>query len=350
MAWSMSPPDLPSYRTGDAHVDQLIADVASLAERPEDVGLVFEMLTSGYRMAVEGLDRGELKLVNTALKEIRYAFGLFEHYTHKHKCTIFGSARTKPGEPTYTCAHDFGAAMAARGWMIMTGAGPGIMQAGIEGAGADNSFGINIVLPFEANASSVIAGDPKLINFRYFFTRKLTFMKESHGFVLLPGGFGTMDECFELLTLIQTGKHPLNPVVLLDAPGETYWSTWKDFVEVELLDNGLISASDLDLVKLTDSVDDAVDEICSFYRTYHSQRYVGQRLIIRLNNDIDDALLAALNAEFSDILDQGTIERVQPTDVEVEDHDVVHLPRLGLYFDKASYSRLRQLIDRVNGR
>ncbi len=216
--------------------------------------------------------------------------------------------------------------------MVMTGAGPGIMQAGIEGAGAENSFGINIVLPFEADAASVIAGDPKLINFRYFFTRKLAFMKESHGFALLPGGFGTMDESFELLTLMQTGKQPIAPIVLLDPPGGTYWDTWQDFVERELLDNRLISPADMSLVSLTDSVEDAVDEICGFYAVYHSARYVGQRLILRLSEDIDDDVLAELDREFADIVVKGGIERVDATESEVDDHDNVDLPPVGPLF------------------
>ena len=342
--------DLPNYRTGVDQIDAALYEAAEAVGRPEETSLLFEMLASAYRMGAEGLDRGELKLVSSALKEIRYSFGLFDQYRGVHKVSIFGSARTKPGEAAYRCAVDMGAAMADRDWMVMTGAGPGIMQAGIEGAGPENSFGINIVLPFEADAASVIADDPKLINFRYFFTRKLAFMKESHAFVLLPGGFGTMDESFELLTLMQTGKQPIMPVVLLDPPGETYWATWRDFVEVELLDNGLISPADMSLVMLTDSVDEAVDEICGFYTTYHSMRYVGQRLILRLSDDIDDPMLASLNEEFGDIVVKGGIERAGATDSEIEDHDHVDLPRLALYFDKASYSRLRVLINRINGR
>lgn len=339
-----------SYRTGDDEVDATIDEVVARLGRPDEHEIIAEMLTSTYRMAAEGFDRGELKLVNSALKELRYAIGLFEPYQGIPKVSIFGSARTTSKEPAYECARDLGAAMAQRDWMVMTGAGPGIMQAGIEGAGARNSFGINIVLPFEADASPVIAGDPKLINFRYFFTRKLTFMKESHAFALLPGGFGTMDESFELLTLMQTGKQPLAPVVLLDPPGETYWATWQDFVERELLANGLISAADLSLVMLTDSVDRAVDEICSFYTTYHSMRYVGKRLILRLSAEIGNDDLADINREFADIVVNGRIEKTSATDAEVEDDDWVDLPRLAMHFNRASFSRLRTLIDRLNGR
>ena len=339
-----------NYRTGDAEVDAAIAALVDRLGREDDRALLFEMLVSAYRMGSEGFDRGELKLVNSALKEIRYAFGLFEPYHEARKLSIFGSARIQSHDAIYQCAHDLGEAMAARDWMIMTGAGPGIMQAGIEGAGAANSFGINIMLPFEPEAAPIIAGDPKLINFRYFFTRKLTFMKESHAFALLPGGFGTMDESFELLTLMQTGKQPLTPVVLLDPPGETYWATWLDFVQRELLDNGLIAAADLDLVRLTDSVDDAVEEICGFYTRYHSMRYVGSRLILRLSTDIDEATLTELNQEFADIVVKGDIHRTDPTPSELEDGDAVGLPRLAMHFNRASFSRLRSLIRRINER
>jgi len=341
-------PNHRRYRTGNDEIDQILLAVADAAERPGDAHILYEMLVSAFRMGREGLDRGELKLVNATLKEIRYAFGLFEPFQDRRKCSIFGSARIEPGDPTYQCAVDLGAGLSARDWMVMTGAGPGIMQAGIEGAGVENSFGINIVLPFEAQAASVIANDDKLINFRYFFTRKLVFMKESHGFVLLPGGFGTMDESFELLTLMQTGKHPICPVVLLDAPGETYWPRWYAFVREELLDNGLVSPADLDLVLLTDSVEIAVEEICSFYRRYHSMRMVHGRLVLRLTSDIDDDRLAELDAQFADIRTSGHIERVDASPNELADDDVTDLPRVAFAFDRAGYARLRHLIDAIN--
>jgi uncharacterized protein (TIGR00730 family) len=336
------------YRSGDDEIDGLLAQVAAAAERPDEANLVFEMLVSAFRMGREGLDRGELKLANATMKEIRYAFGLFEPYQHRRKCSIFGSARIGPDDPTYQCAVELGAGLAAREWMVMTGAGPGIMQAGIEGAGVENSFGINIVLPFEADAASVIANDHKLINFRYFFTRKLVFMKESHGFVLLPGGFGTMDESFELLTLMQTGKHPICPVVLLDAPGETYWPRWYEFVREELLDNGLVSPADLDLVKITDSVETAVEEICGFYRRYHSMRSVGGRLVLRTHEAITDERLSDIDAEFADIRIGGRIERVEASNAELDDGDGIDLHRIGFAFDRAGYARLRHLIDAIN--
>jgi hypothetical protein len=340
--------DLPSsYRTGDAELD---AQIAALVDHvaPHEQELVFEMVVSALRLAAEDVDRGELKLVNSAVKELRYSFEVFAPYDGINKCTIFGSARIKRGDPAYESAKDFAARIAGRDWMVITGAGPGIMEAGHEGAGAAKSFGVNIVLPFESGANPVIAGDPKLINFRYFFTRKVMFMKESQAFVLLPGGFGTMDESFELLTLIQTGKSPLAPVVLLDPPGSTYWSHWQRFVEAELRDEGLISADDLCLVKVVDTIDAAVEEVCRFYRTYDSMRLVGNTLVLRVKRAIGDGELAALNDAFDDIVEEGSIERIETTQAEMRDGDKVELHRVGFQFGRHKWSRLRRLIDALN--
>ncbi len=339
---------LPRYRTGDEGLDRAISEIIELSGAADDHDMLFETIVSTLRMGRERVGRGDLKLVNAALKELRYAFLVFEPYRNSKKCTIFGSARTQPSEASYVCARDFGEAMAAQDWMVMTGAGPGIMAAGLEGAGTENSFGINIQLPFESGANEFIAGDPKLINFRYFFTRKLTFMKESHGYALLPGGFGTMDEAFELLTLMQTGKTFLAPVVLLDPPGNSYWDTWKDFVTSELLGQNLISESDLDLVYLTDDVDAGVAEICKFYNSYHSCRYVGNRLIMRLTRELSDNEIADLNNEFGDMLEEGQIERTEVTKSELDDNDSVDLHRLGMRFNRMSHARLRQMVDVIN--
>jgi predicted Rossmann-fold nucleotide-binding protein len=222
------------------------------------------------------------------------------------------------------------------------------MAAGIEGAGAERAFGVNILLPFEASATEHILGDPKLINFRYFFTRKLTFLRESHGFCLFPGGFGTMDEAFELLTLMQTGRTPLAPVVLLEPEGSTYWQSWQQFVNDELAGRGLVSPEDLTLARVCTTVAEARDELCGFYRTFHSQRSVGRRLVLRLRREVGDDELAALDEEFADIVESGHLERVGPTPSEVEDDDQVDLPRLAFRFDRAHFTRLRALIDRLN--
>jgi len=335
------------YRTGDEQLDNEILELVEAVD-PADREFVFEMVVTAIRMGLEDVDRGDLKLVAAAVKELRYSFQVFAPYSDVLKCTIFGSARIEPGDPAYLMAHDFAKAIAAAGWMVITGAGPGIMQAGHEGAGRDRSFGVNIMLPFETDANPVIAGDPKLINFRYFFTRKVIFMKESHGYVLLPGGFGTMDETFELLTLIQTGKTPPAPVVLLDPPGGTYWKKWRRFIESELRDGGLISADDLCLVKLTDSVDEAVAEICNFYDTYHSMRFVGPRLVLRLKRPVGDDELASLNRDFSDIVKSGSIERITATDAEIRDNDEVDRDRIAFRFDRHALARLRRLIDALN--
>lgn len=341
-------PDYPSnYRTGDDAMDDALVELLDDID-PADREFVFELMVSAVRLSREDVDRGELKMMAASVKEFRYSFGVFAPYEGIRKCTVFGSARTKVGDPAYTCAHDFAAAIADREWMVITGAGPGIMEAGHEGAGADKSFGVNIVLPFEADANPVIADDPKLINFKYFFTRKVMFMKESHAFVMLPGGFGTMDEAFELLTLIQTGKSQPAPIVLLDPPGGTYWDLWKTFVEVELRDNGMIAPDDLALVMVTDSIDEAVEEVCRFYRTYHSLRFVGNRLVLRLHREIGDEELARLNADFGHILERGEIERIAATDAEVRDDDQVDLHRIAFRFDRRSWAGVRRLIDALN--
>ncbi|HEX7094615.1 MAG TPA: TIGR00730 family Rossman fold protein [Acidimicrobiales bacterium] len=338
------------YRTGSDELDAAILELIAKAGVDHDADLLFEMLVSALRLAREDVTRGDRKLVNAALKELRYSFQVFAPYRNVRKCSIFGSARTKPDTAIYRAAQEFAARLAAENWMIITGAGPGIMAAGIEGAGAANSFGVNILLPFEQSAHDVIAGDPKLINFRYFFTRKLTFVKESHAFCLCPGGFGTMDEAFEALTLMQTGKAYLAPVILLDEPGGNYWQRWLHFVEEELLADGYISPRDVKLLTIADDPKTAVDAICHFYSTYHSMRWVGSRLILRLQREVSDDELEELNAEFSDIVVSGAITRVPVTEPEAEDNDVVELPRLALRFDRSSYARLRELIDRLNER
>ncbi len=338
----------PRYRTGDATADAALAEVVDALGRPTDADLLFESLVSIVRMGREGADRADLKLVTAALKELRYASLVFGPYRDVRKVSIFGSARTEVDDPTYVLARDFGAAMADASWMVITGAGPGIMAAGIEGAGADMAFGVNILLPFESTATEAILGDPKLINFRYFFTRKLTFLRESDAFALFPGGFGTMDEAFELLTLLQTGRAQLAPVVLVESPKSSYWKSWRQFVLDELARRQLISPEDLGLVKICDSVDEATEEVTTFYSSYHSQRTVGRRLVLRLTREVGDAELARLNRDFADIVVSGAIERTAATPSEVDDGDVVDLPRLALRFDRAHFARLRQLVDALN--
>src|SRR5437764_477583 len=336
---------LPRYRTGDPELDAAIAELVTRAGAVEHVDLVFEMIVSALRMARDAAARGDFKIANSALKEMRSAFHVSPPPRGKRKAGIFGSARTMPEDPLYEQARAFAAAMAERDWMVITGAGPGIMSAGIEGAGTENSFGVNIRLPFEAATSQFIADDPKLINFRYFFTRKLAFIKESHGFVALPGRFGTMDEAFELLTLVQTGKSHPAPVVLLEVPGGTYWASWRRFVEEELMARRLISPDDMDLVLITDEVDHAVRELEGFYSNYHSIRFVDRALVIRMHRLPADEELEGLNEDFADIVTTGRIEATPASSAEIADNDHVELARIRLRFDRTHWARLRKLID-----
>ena len=339
----------PRRRTGDPALDQRLLDL--LRDRvasPEDRDLLFEMLTTVLRMAADGVDRLDLKITNAALKEMRQAFRVFAPFHAVPKVTIFGSARTLPEDPLYTQARDLAAALARAGWMVVTGAGPGIMAAGAQGAGRERSIGVNIRLPFEQDANPFIAADPKLVSMKYFFTRKLMLMKESAGFVVLPGGFGTLDEMFELLTLLQTGKAAPAPIVLLDVPGGTYWEAWAQFIRSELAARGLVDDNDLRLVFMTSDVDAAAAEVLSFYRNYHSIRYVGARLVMRLRARPTDEEVERLNEEFADVCVEGGIEVSGPLPAEVADDDNVELPRLVFAFDRMSHGRLRALIDAVN--
>jgi hypothetical protein len=313
----------------------------------QDVDLILEMFTTVFRIGRDPVTRLERKIMNSALKEMRYAFRVFAPYRHARKASIFGSARVSREMPAYEMAKRFSMEITERGWMVVTGAGPGIMEAGHEGAGGKRSFGVNILLPFEATPNPVIAGDPKLINFKYFFTRKLIFMKESDAFVLLPGGFGTLDEAFELLTLVQTGKSDLNPIVMLDHPGGSYWQTFEIYLREQLLAHGYIDEFDLSLFKRVEDPLDAVKEIETFYRVYHSQRYVGDRLILRLNTLPDRATLEAFSEEFSDIM-EGRIEVAEPAPVELRDNDEPDRPRIAFKFDRMHVGRLRMLVDRLN--
>ena len=335
------------YTTGDPELDARIqALVEEVADKDRD--LVFEMITTAVRLAREESSRLDRKIANSALKEMRYAFRVFAPYRDERKVSIFGSARTQSGDSEYVTAREFARAIAERGWMVVTGAGPGIMEAGQEGAGKARSFGVNIRLPFEAQPNPFIADDPKLINFKYFFTRKLMFIKEGDAFVLLPGGFGTMDEAFELLTLVQTGKSDIHPIVLLDKPGGTYWTHFDMFVRDVLLKQGYVSEEDLCLYKLTDSVDEAVEEIEHFYDNYHSQRVVRGKFVLRLQRVPPPDALKAVSAEFSDITLGGGIEICEPTTEEHRDDDALDKPRVAFAFDRMHYGRLRALIDRLN--
>ncbi len=326
----------------EALVDEALTSRDSKVDREH----VRQLLVSSLRLGREST-AGDLKLVNHALKELRHAFRVFQPYLDVPKVSVFGSARTPEDHPEWKQAHAFAERMVESRWMVITGAGDGIMGAAQGGAGREASFGVNIRLPFEQEANSVIAGDQKLVNFRYFFTRKVTFVKESHAIALFPGGFGTHDEGMEALTLVQTGKSGVVPVVFVDAPGGSYWQDWHHYVKTHLHERGLISDDDLSLFRVTDSLDVASEEILGFYRNYHSSRFVGNRLVIRIRQPLDEEQLTVLKDEFDDVLVGPPPECRGP--LPEEKGEVPELPRLVLGYDRRRVGRLRQMIDRLNG-
>jgi len=306
------------------------------------------MIDSLGELIREGTPVGDLKIANAALAEMTEAFRVFRPYRDIRKITMFGSARTLPDDPVYILARDLAARLAQQDWMVVTGAGPGIMAAGLEGAGREHAFGVNIRLPHEEGANPFIAQDPKLVEMRYFFTRKLMLIKESHAYAILPGGFGTQDEAWELLTLLQTGKAEPAPVVMLETPGGTYWQGWLRFLEEEAIAAGWVSPEDRSLFKVTFTVDEASQEVTGFYRNYHSCRWVGDLLVLRIQTAPDKSELADLNRRFSDIVTRGSIRITAAFPPERSSNDHPELPRLALRFDKWHFARLRQLIDAVN--
>lgn len=343
----MSAPE-PAALYGEGPIDRLISELVAAVGPDRNDDLVRELVVTALRMDGADTDRLELKIAAQALAEMHRTWSVFDPYRDRAKVTVFGSARVRPGQQDYELAVELGRLAAEAGWMVITGAGPGIMTAAMEGAGAEHSFGVNIVLPFEQRSNHVIAGDPKLATYKYFFTRKLALVKESDGFVFTPGGFGTLDESFELLTLLQTGKTFPTPVVLLDHPGSTYWDRWRAFVDDELLAGGLVGEADRDLFHHTHDAVDAVRYLSDFYAVYHSLRYVGPQLVLRLNRPVGAEVAEALAVEFADIITAGGVEPIEVTPAERRDDDVVDLPRLALRFDHRGFGRLHQLIRRLN--
>jgi hypothetical protein len=309
---------------------------------------VADIIDNALKLLKDVQDSGDVRVIQTALRELRFAFKLFAPYAGVRKVTIFGSARTAPTRPEYQQAVDFGRKIVQAGFMVITGAGPGIMQAGHEGAGPENSFGANIRLPWEQSANSIIREDKKLVTFKYFFTRKLTFIRHSDALALFPGGFGTLDEGYEALTLMQTGKSQLMPLVLIDRPGGTFWKTWDKHVREHLLHDELISPEDLCLYQITDDTDQAVRIITRFYRNFHSTRFVKDLFVIRLKHTPSDSALEAMNEDFADINTGDPIKRIKPTPDEVEDNEHVDLERIAFNFNRKDYGRLRQMIDVLN--
>ena len=344
-------PDLTPKTPFDALTEPEPTEIAPgrrLAPPPTVEDYANQIKETADKLVRDAAGRGDVKMLAVALKELRYCLKVFAGYRGKRKVTVFGSARTKPNHPASQAAEQFGREIVKAGWMVITGAGGGIMEAGHVGAGRDNSFGLNILLPFEQSANPIVHGDSKLMTLRYFFTRKLMFIKESDAVVLFPGGFGTHDEAFEALTLIQTGKSHIFPFVLVDEPGGTYWKTWHRFIQNDLLERGYISKADCSLYHVTDSVEEAVRTVTNFYRVYHGMRYVRGDLVLRLHSRIPDSLLDRIQVSFEDILLGGRFEQVGALPEEANEPNLAALPRLKFRFDRHAVGRLRQLIDVLN--
>ena len=332
----------------DLELQQRIQELIAFKGGGHNENEVADILENALKLLADVKDTGDVRVIQTALREFRYSFRLFAPYAHIRKVTVFGSARTQPGQREYQQAVEFGRKIVKAGFMLITGAGPGIMQAGHEGAGPEKSFGVNIRLPWEQAANPIIAEDKKLITFKYFFTRKLIFIRHSDAIVLFPGGFGTLDEGYEALTLMQTGKSQLMPLVLMDRPGGTYWKSWDQYVREHLLRDKLISREDLNLYQITDNTDEAVKIVTGYYRNFHSSRFVKELLVIRLKTAPSPAAIAALNKDFTDIIEGAPIKSIKPTTDEVADRDNLDLARIAFGFNRRDYGRLRQLIDVLN--
>ncbi|HTV63854.1 MAG TPA: LOG family protein [Verrucomicrobiae bacterium] len=346
----MKPRDGKRTRSAaDAELQRRIRELIQFKGGGHNEEEVADIIENALRLLTDVSDTGDVRIIKTALRELRYAFRLFAPYLGKRKVTIFGSARTLADAPEYKQAVEFARKITEAGFMVITGAGSGIMQAGHEGAGQEKSFGVNIRLPWEQAANPVIAEDKKLVTFKYFFTRKLIFIRHSDAIALFPGGFGTFDEGFEALTLMQTGKSQPMPLVLVDKPGGIFWKTWDINIRGHLLRDKLISPDDLSLYQITDSADEAAKIITRFYRNFHSTRFVKELLVVRLKNAPGESALAAMNEDFSDIIAGGRIQAIKPTPEEEEDNDNLDLGRIAFNFNRRDYGRLRQLIDALNG-
>jgi uncharacterized protein (TIGR00730 family) len=306
------------------------------------------LLRTVVKLAEDNASRGDLKILNRAMQELRHAFRVFAPYRGVRKVSIFGSTRVQESDPYYDLAKRVAASLAEAGFMVITGAGPGIMQAGHEGAGRENSFGVNIRLPSVQLANPFIRDDPKLMNFHFFFTRKLMFVKEADAVVIFPGGFGTHDELLESITLVQTGKSQLVPIVLMDLPDSTYWSRWHEFLRDDMMSRGYIVEREVAFFKTFTDADAAVNEIARYYSNYHSYRFVRQDLVIRLNHAPTADLIDRLNRDFSDIATDGKIRETEPLPEEADDPDSLRYHRLLVRFNREDFARLRQMIDVIN--
>lgn len=336
------------YGTGDKAIDRLIRELAGKSGTEQTADLLREIVTTVFKLGKECREKGDLKLVNSALKEMRYSFKVFSPYRGIKKVIIFGSARSKKTSAVYRMAEEFSRKLTKKGYMIVTGGGPGVMEAGHKGSRAGHDFALNIRLPFEQKANPYLNEKDHLIYFKYFFTRKLIFIKETDATALFPGGFGTHDEAFEMLTLIQTGKTRPRPIVLIEPKGSTYWQSWSHFVNTQLVKGGYINKSDLKLFRIMTDTDAAVQYIDDFYKVYHSLRYCDGLTIIRLSGPISAGTLQRINREFKDIITAGEAVMSPPTQKEIQENEYLDLPRLAMQFNLRDYGRLCEMIDVIN--
>ena len=337
-----------SYKTGRKDLDKIIADLAKRSLSVNNADLIEEMLTTVVKLGLENDERGDLKLINMALKELRYASKIFIPYRDQRKVVIFGSARTRKDSDEYKMTVKLSELIVKKGFKVITGGGPGIMEAGNKGAGRKESFSLNIKLPFEQQYNPYSAGDEKAVSFKYFFNRKLFFLKESDATVIFPGGFGTLDECFESLTLIQTGKTKPRPIILIDSPDSEYWESLIGFITEKLSEGGFISNNDLSLLIRVNSIEQAVDEIVQFYRVYHSIRYVGDKTIIRLKKPLSSEDINSLNEKYSCILRSGEIEPSDALPAEQKDEAFLDLPRLVMDFNRHDFGIFHEMLRFLN--
>ena len=337
-----------SYKTGRKDLDKIIADLAKRSLSVNNADLIEEMLTTVVKLGLENDERGDLKLINMALKELRYASKIFIPYRDQRKVVIFGSARTRKNSDEYKMTVKLSELIVKNGFKVITGGGPGIMEAGNKGAGRKESFSLNIKLPFEQQYNPYTAGDEKAVSFKYFFNRKLFFLKESDATVIFPGGFGTLDECFESLTLIQTGKTKPRPIILIDSPDSEYWESLIGFVTEKLSEGGFISNNDLSLLIRVNSIEQAVDEIVQFYRVYHSIRYVGDKTILRLKKPLSSEDINSLNEKYSCILRSGEIEPSDALPAEQKDEAFLDLPRLVMDFNRHDFGIFHEMLRFLN--
>ncbi len=337
------------YATGNSKLDREIKALVAKVNGDKYGHYIEDIFTTGVKIIEDSIDPADVRMLTIALKELRYALRVFLPYEHIRKVAIFGSARLPETCKDYKLAKQFAQAIVREGWMVITGAASGIMSAGNEGAGRENSFGVNIQLPFEQEANHTIADDQKLIHFKYFFTRKLIFMRESDATILFPGGFGTHDEGFETLTLVQTGKAPMRPIVCMDAPGSKYWKSFKYFIQYQLGRGKLIDHDDMELIHFTHNVDDAARYITQFYHNYHSSRYIGDMCVIRVKRAISPKLMEKLNQNYREIIKKGKIAQT-PTAFpeEAEETSAIGLHRIYFHFTKRRFSRLHALIRDLN--